>query len=168
MKPGRFILSILSLFLCLTSAHADSGHRGGFIPGAESTTVGASVDETLMLKEDDGFLKQRVSINRHSQVIAHSQRFDNRRYDNRYNRSRSVFRDHDRGYRNDHKRSFRNDYKRDFPHYRYNNKSNCRKIITLQRGYYGTRHVVSTFCDNNPRHKFQKTNPFKSHDRFNR
>lgn len=156
MKPASIILSTLSLFLCLTAAHADGGNKRGLIPGAESTIVGASVDGTW--------------INRHSQVIAHSQRFDNRRYDNRFNnRSRSVFRDHDRDrYRNDHKRSYRNDYKRDFPRYRYNNKSNCRNIITIQKGYYGTRHVISTICDNNPRHEFRKTNPFKSRDHFKR
>ncbi len=165
MKPISIILSTLSLFLFLTTAHADGGV--GFTPGVEAA-AGVYVNGTLLPKVDNGFNKQRVSINRHSQIIAHSQRFDNRGYDNRYNRSRSVFRNHDRErYRNDHKRSYRNDYKRDFPRYRYD-KSNCRNIITIQQGYNGTRHVISTICDNSPRHKFYKTNPFKSHDRFKR
>lgn len=170
MKSESIILSTLALFLFMTTAHAGDGYGGGHIPsGAESTIVGASVDGKLMVKIDNGFYQHQGAINQHSQVIAHSQRFDNRRYDNRYNRSRSDFKNHDRNYyRNDHKRSFRNDHKRDFPRYRYNNKSNCRKIITIQKGYYGTRHVISTICDNNFRHKFQKTNPFKSYDRFRR
>lgn len=169
MKPASIILSILSICLGLTLAHADGGSRGGLIPAADSAIVGESVDGTLMLRVNNGLYKQRVSNTRHSQFLTHSQRFDNRQYDNRYNRSRSVFRDHDRDqYRNEHKRSFRNDYRRDYPRFRYNNKSNCRNIITIQRGYYGTRHVISTICDSTPRHKFQKTNPFKSRDHFRR
>lgn len=167
MKSGSIILSTLALFLFITTAHAGDRYGGGYIPSAELTVVGASVDGTLMVKIHNGF-KRQGSINQHSQVMAHSQRFDNRRYDNRYNRSR-VFKDHNKKhYRNDHQRSFRNDHKRDFPRYRYNNETNCRKIISIQKGYYGTKHVISTICDNNPRHKFQKTNPFKSHDRFRR
>ncbi len=167
MKSGSIILSTLStlaLFLLMTTAHAGDKYQRGHISDTESVVVGASVNGTLMVRIDNGFYKHQGSINQHSQNVAHSQRFDNRRYDNRYNRSR-IFRDHDKKhYRNDHKRTLRNDHKRDF--HRYNNTTYCRKIITIQKGYYGTRHVTSTICDNNPRHKFQKRNPFKSHDRF--
>lgn len=167
MKSGSIILSIFVLFLFMTTAHAGDRYGRDHIP-AESTIAGAPVDGILLVRIDNGLYNQQGLINQQSQVIAHSQRFDNRRYDNRYNKSR-VFRDHDRKYyRNDYKRTLRYEHKRDLPRYRYNKTTNCRKIITIQKGYYGTSHVISTICDNNPRYKFQKSNPFKSHDRFKR
>jgi hypothetical protein len=182
MKSVSMIISIALFALLLTNAHAGDRYARGVIPGSgqgaiagqaighgtKSTFAGASVGGVWGVIIGNELDKQHGAVNQHSQVIAHSQRFDNRRHDNRYDRPRPVFKDHYRNYyRNEFRRDFRNDHKRDFPRYRHD-RPNCRKFITIQKGYYGTKRIISTICDNNPRYKFQKTNPFKSHDRFRR
>ncbi len=180
MKPVNMtvamVVAMITLFaLSLTNVQAGDKQVGGLILGGgtgaivgqaighntESTIVGATVGGVVGLLVGTQLERQHGAVPQHSQVIVHTRqgydnhRYDNHRYDNqRYDRRyRPVFRDPPR------------------KHYRYD-KGNCRKTVTVQKGHYGSKRVVSTVCGNSPRHHQPDRQPFnnnyRSNDRFYR
>jgi len=171
MKPVNMIAAIAALLaLSLTNVQAGDRQVGGLIMGSgtgaivgqaigrntESTIVGATLGGVVGLLVGSQLERHHGVVPRHSQIIVRSHSYDNHRYDNRRydnhrydRRTRPVFKDHHR------------------KHYRYD-KGNCRKVITIQKGHYGSKRVVSTVCGKSPRHYQPERHPFKSRDRFNR
>jgi len=158
MKPAYIttittaIAAIVLLAFSPVNAHAGNRQVGGFVLGGGSGAIAGNEIE-----------RNQRSAYHPSQVIAHSQRYDNRYDNHRYNSRipRPVFRDHNR---NNH---YRNDDNRGYSHDRYD-KRNCRKIVTIQKGYYGTKRVISTVCGTSHRYPYKKHNSFGFNDRFHR
>lgn len=170
MTVAMTVAMIVLFALTLTNVQAGDKQVGGLILGGgtgaivgqaigrntESTIVGATVGGVVGLLVGTQLERQHGAVPQHSQVIVHTTRgFDNHRYDNhRYDRRyRPVFRDPPR------------------KHYRYD-KGNCRKTVTVQKGHYGSKRVVSTVCGKSPRHQQPERHPFnnnyRSNDRFHR
>jgi hypothetical protein len=171
MKPA-YITTVLAaiVLLALSPANGHAGNRqvGGLVLGGgtgaiigqtigkdtESTLVGATVGGVLGVIIGNELERNHGSVNHPTQVVAHSQRYDNRRYHSRT--PRPVFKDH-----------YRNNHYRGYSHDRYDRR-NCRKIVTVQKGYYGTKRIISTVCGTGPRYPYKKHNSFRFNDRFHR
>lgn len=154
----KVAIVMIALFaLTLTNVQAGDKQVGGLILGggtgaivgqaighnAESTIVGATVGGVVGLVVGSQLERHHGAVPQHSQVVVHTQRYDNHRYHNRYDnhrydrRARPVFRDPPK------------------KHYRYD-RDDCRKIVTIQKGHYGSKRVVSTVCGKSPRHHFNR------------
>ena len=149
------IAGIALLVLSMTTVHAGDRQLGGLILGGgtgavvgqaiggntESTIVGAAVGGVVGLMVGSELERHHGGVNHPSPVVAHYNRFDDRRY---YRHPRPVFRDHYRAY----------------PQYRYD-RGSCRQIVTIHKGYYGSKRVIKTVCDGSPRHHYKKYNHYR-------
>ncbi len=177
------IPAILLMFFSFSLANAQAGNGtvgGAILGGGTGALVGQAIGHdtksTLIGAAAGGVMGFIVGteLERHhrigapqSSVIAHSERYDKRGYRSRI--PRPVF---DRHHRYDHFRDFghHREYHREYrnyPHYRYD-RGNCRKIITIRRGHYGTKRIMTIVCDGTPRHRHQNDDRFRFHDRFHR
>ncbi|GAB6192389.1 glycine zipper domain-containing protein [Desulfocastanea catecholica] len=179
MKPVNMTVAMIALFaLSLTNVQAGDKQVGGLILGggtgaivgqavgrnAESTIVGATVGGVVGLLVGTQLERQHGAMPQHSQVLVHSQVYDNHRYNNyRYDNYRYDNHRYDRRVRP----VFRDPPRK---HYRYD-RDNCRKVVTIQKGHYGSKRVVSTVCGKSPRYQQPERHPFnnkyRSNDRFN-
>lgn len=161
------IAAVVLLALLLTNAHANNKQVGGLIIGGgtgaivgqaigrntESTVIGATVGGVLGYAIGNELNRHHGSVNQHSQVIAHSPKYNKR--------PQPLFTDH---YRHNHYK--KNQY-RVQPRY-HHNRGNCRKIVTIQKRHHRTKRVVSTVCGNKHRNYNKKSKPHKYNDRHYR
>lgn len=161
------IAAIALLAATLINAEASNRPVGGIIIGGsagalvgnavgknvESTIIGATVGGVLGYVIGNELDKHHGSVNKHRDVVAHSQRH--------YKRSRSSFKGHNRHYK------YRKNRHRDYPIYHpYSGK--CRKVITVKKRHNKTKRVISTVCGNKHRDYYKKSRPYRYNDRHYR
>jgi len=168
MKPVSMTIAAIALLaLLLTNAHASNRQVGGLIIGGgtgaivgnavgknvESTIIGATVGGVLGYAIGNELDRHHGSVNKHTDVVAHSQRH--------YKRPRSSFKNHNRHY------NYRTNRHRDYPIYHpYSGK--CRKVITVKKRHNKTKRVVSTACGNSYRDHDRNNNRYRYNDRHYR
>jgi hypothetical protein len=160
------ILSIALTAILLTSAEA-SRQVGGLIIGGgtgaivgnvvgqnvESTILGAAVGGVLGFAIGNELDRHHDSVNKQPVVVSHSQRY--------IKHQRPLFKNHTRH------NNYRKSRYRDYPRYRHNSK-NCRKVVTVKKGYNKTKRVVSTVCGTNHRKQPKRHNPNRYNNRYYR
>jgi hypothetical protein len=165
MKTVNMIITAVTLLaLSLTNVHASDRKVGGLLLGgstgaivgqavgrnAQSTIVGATVGGVLGLIIGNEMDRHHGSVTQRSQAVGHSPRYAPR-YSPRYDRrQRPVYSDH-----------YRYNQYRHYPRYG-NNKTNCKRIVTIEKKHHKTKRVVSTICKNNQRGNYKNHNSYRN------
>jgi len=160
MKPVNMMIAALTLFafsaLSLTPAEANDKRVGGVILGggtgaivghaigrnAEATLVGATVGGVVGLIIGSELERHNSPVSRHQQVVAHSGRYDSRRYSRQ-----PIFREYQPN------------------RYYHHDPQKCRKVVTIKKGHHVTKRVITTVCNNSHGKKIPVHHPFGFNDR---